>query len=97
MSEKGKREMGRITVDLESGFARRSVPLTPALSPGVPGERGKSYFGSFPGFHLMLQPMLALCSAGTGLPARTASMAARRSAPVIGLPSSGRLESYCPR
>ena len=34
----------------------------------------------------MLQPTLGFCSAGTGCPASTASIAARRSAPVSGTP-----------
>ena len=53
--------------------------------------------GSFPAFHLMLQPTLGSCSAGGASPASTASMAARRSAPVTGTSSDGRLPSYCPR
>ena len=35
------------------------------------------YSGSFPGFHLMLQPTLGFWSPGTGVSARTASAAAR--------------------
>ena len=49
------------------------------------------YSGALPARHLILQPMLGFCSAGTGLPASTASTAARRSAPVTGMPESGRL------
>ena len=48
-------------------------------------------------FHLMLQPMLGRCSALTGRPASTASMAARRSAPVTGKAFLGRLLSNWPR
>ena len=55
------------------------------------------YSGALPACHLILQPMLGFCSAGTGLPASTASIARRKSAPVTGMPESGRLESICPR
>jgi len=48
------------------------------------------YGGSFPAFHLMLQPTLGFWSGLTGRPARTASRAARRSRPVTGLPLPGR-------
>ncbi len=42
------------------------VHLTPA---------GSKYAGSFPGFHLMLQPMLGRCSAGIDSPRNTKSSA----------------------
>jgi len=45
----------------------------------------------------MLQPTLGFWSVVTGLSAKTASMAARKSAPVTGLPLLGRLSSNCPR
>jgi hypothetical protein len=47
-------------------------------------------------FHLMLQPMLALCVLSTGFPASAALIAARRSRPVTGLLLPGRLSSSCP-
>ena len=47
--------------------------------------------------HLMLHPMLGRWSLDTGLPATRASMAARRSWPVTGVPLPGRLESSWPR
>ena len=55
------------------------------------------YSGSLPGRHLMLQPRLGCWREAAGLPARTASRAARRSAPVTGRPLFGRLSSSCPR
>ena len=58
---------------------------------------GENYSGALPGFHLMLQPMLGFWLRSTGLPASTASMAARRSRPVTGLLLPGRLSSSCPR
>jgi hypothetical protein len=45
----------------------------------------------------MLQPMLGFCSSLTGSPETTASMALRRSAPVIGFVFLGRLSSNWPR
>jgi hypothetical protein len=62
---------------------------------GWPGVQAQS--GALPSFHLMLQPTLGSCSAGTGRPASTASAAARREAPVTGMPLFGRLSSNCPR
>lgn len=55
------------------------------------------YSGALPGFHLMLQPTLGLCSADGSAPASTASIARRRSAPVTGTSLDGRLPSSCPR
>src|SRR5690606_33653986 len=63
---------------------RLSFPLRPQL-------------GCCPSLHLMLQPMDGICSSGTALPSRTASIAPRRSAPVTGRPLPGRLESNWPR
>ena len=59
--------------------------------------RPVKYSGAFPSFHLMLHPMLAFWADEIGFPAKTASHAARRSAPVIGLLFPGRLSSNCPR
>ncbi len=53
--------------------------------------------GALPGRHLMLQPMLGRWSGLTGLLARTASSAARRSLPVTGTGLPGRLPSSWPR
>jgi hypothetical protein len=47
-------------------------------------------------FHLMPQPMLAVCSGSTSRPSRTASSAARRSRPVTGVSFAGRESSNCP-
>lgn len=55
------------------------------------------YSGSLPGVHLMLQPMLGFWSELKDFPARTVSMAARRSLPVTGTSLPGRLSSSCPR
>jgi len=57
----------------------------------------QKYSGSFPGFHLILHPMLAFWLDETGLSASTASMAARRSFPVTGTLLPGRLSSNWPR
>lgn len=48
-------------------------------------------------FHLILQPRLGTCSAGTALSDNTASSAALRSRPVTASPLPGREESNCPR
>ena len=53
--------------------------------------------GSWPGGHLMLQPIEAVCSGATGRPASSASMAARRSRPSRGTALPGRLPSSWPR
>src|SRR5262249_40940290 len=55
------------------------------------------YSGSFPTFHLMLQPTLGFCSVEGVRPSSTASAAARRSDPVMGVLFRGRLSSNCPR
>jgi hypothetical protein len=77
------------------------VPLRPSnehiLIVRVPGARDWHGCHSFYRFHLMLQPTLAFCLPSTGLPASTASIAARRSRPVTGLLLPGRLSSSCPR
>ncbi len=48
-------------------------------------------------FHLIPHPALGYCFSGLGWPASMASMAARRSSPVTGLPERGRLSSNRPR
>src|SRR6185295_3878013 len=55
------------------------------------------YAGSLPGYHLMLHPMLGRWLSDGDLPASTASMAARRSAPLTGTLFFGRLPSNWPR
>src|SRR5687767_3222067 len=60
-------------------------------------EEKNLHEGTLPAFHLMEQPMLGCCVRSTGLPASTASIAARRSRPVTGLLMPGRLSSSCPR
>jgi hypothetical protein len=57
----------------------------------------QKYSGLFPALHLMLQPMLRFCSASGFFDASTASSAARRSCPVIGMLFEGRLSSSWPR
>jgi hypothetical protein len=47
-------------------------------------------------FHLIEHPMLGRCGVGHGRPASTASIAARRLAPVTGCPLFGRLSSSWP-
>ena len=65
--------------------------------------RIQKYAGSFPRFHLMLQPMLGVCWGFTGWSASTASRAARMSAPLSAPPPGrsgprpGRELSSCPR
>src|SRR5262245_55094475 len=61
-----------------------------------PGD-ASNHAGSLPGFHLMLQPMLAFCSALGDLPASRASTARRASMPVTGASFFGRASSNCPR
>ena len=58
--------------------------------------RAQAQLGSWPGFHLMLQPTLGICSL-IERPASAASAAARRSAPLTGCRLPGRLASNCPR
>lgn len=78
------------TLLVRSGQSCSSVP-------GVPRPAYRLFAGSLPRFHLMLQPTLARCSCAAGLPASTASTAARRSRPFSGLPLPGRLSSSWPR
>src|ERR1022692_4818923 len=68
----------------------RSPPLTSTSLVGC-WRRG-AY-----GFHLILQPTLGRCCGFTGSPPNTASIAARRSAPVTGTSFRGRALSNCPR
>ena len=63
----------------------------------LPPHLQEKYSGSFPAFHLILQPMLGSWFAEAGLPASTASIAARKSVPVTGTPFPGRLSSNWPR
>ena len=55
------------------------------------------YSGALPARHLILQPMLGIWRGSTARPASAASIAARRSAQVTGLPLPGRLSSNWPR
>jgi len=66
-------------------------------TPSGRAVRSAHYLRTQAVFHLMLQPIDGFCSLGTGLPASTASIAARKSFPVTGIPFPGRLSSYCPR
>src|SRR5207245_8068985 len=62
------------------GLSRDELEFGPAdFNPEVAHPK---YSGSFPVFHLMFQPMIGYWSAATGVPARTASMAPRKSLPV---------------
>ena len=69
---------------------RQKPRLSHARTDGV-------YPGSLPGFHLMEQPIDGYWTSATGWSARTASTAARRSAPVTGTPELGRDSSKRPR
>src|SRR5690348_3984785 len=65
-------------VSSDSAAARRGTIVVLILVPSA-GIRG---YGAPWDFHLMLQPTLGFWSGDTGLPASTASSAARRSLPV---------------
>lgn len=54
-------------------------------------------FAELRALHLMLQPIEGRCSAAGTRPSRTASSAARKSAPVTRVELLGRLSSSCPR
>ena len=69
---------------------------TRQTNPGALRERRRPTGYAGARFHLMLQPMLALCVLSTGFPASAALIAARRSRPVTGLLLPGRLSSSCP-
>jgi hypothetical protein len=64
----------------------------PADFPGAQGCGARAAYA----VHLIEHPMLGFCGPGTGRPASTASIAARRLAPVTGTPLPGRLSSNCP-
>src|SRR3569623_1317882 len=57
------------------------------------GHRRHGVFGSYPGRHYMLQPMLAIWLADGDFPASRASVAARASLPVAAMPFLGRLSA----
>ena len=61
------------------------------------GGRDGAQAGSPPGFHLMLHPIEGVWFSSGVFPARTASRAARRSAPETGTSLLGRLSSSWPR
>src|ERR1017187_2759290 len=68
-------------------------PLAPLTSTSLVGCWRRGAYG----FHLILQPTLGRCCGFTGSPPNTASIAARRSAPVTGTSFRGRALSNCPR
>src|ERR1041384_8379098 len=59
------------------------APLIPSIQAFAASGLVK-YWGSLPGYHLMLHPMLGRCCSDGFWPASTASAAARRSAPFTG-------------
>ncbi len=111
-SSSGEREDRPLRLSMDpnarqAGRARRATqgknlicPLRPSnehlLIVRVPGARDWHGCHSSHRFHLMLQPMLALCLLSTDFPASAASIATRRSRPVTGLLLPGRLSSSCP-
>ena len=69
------------------GAAPATKRAEDARSPAIQPAAWRSTPGSFPLFHLMLQPMLAaLIGIHLGVSPETASIAARKSFPVTGIP-----------